>query len=216
MDNLIKATTSLELFCWLEPTAELPGWDILKGGPFGATLAAPNGGETTPGEQMLSVQNYFAEYHLEYFRQRRYNHFPSRLHALLLFATRVDAETFREKHTVRVFGKTLNRARSEGKYICSFHDASWLDYLRLPHNLSLAALDEVADHYWSGKTVEDVGLSFMSEPWHDTPVIEALFQGSLAAAPEPTLAAYTQSGWLPGFNQDTPCAASSLPFLSSS
>ena len=41
MDNLIKDTATLELFCWLEPGAELPGWDILKGSPFGATLAAP-------------------------------------------------------------------------------------------------------------------------------------------------------------------------------
>ena len=38
-DNLIKDSTTLELFCWLEPGSELPGWDILKGGPFGARLA---------------------------------------------------------------------------------------------------------------------------------------------------------------------------------
>lgn len=101
MDNLIKDTATLELFCWLEPGSELPGWDILKGSPFGATLAAPEGGEPTPGDQLISVQNYFAEYHLEYFRQRRYNHFPSRLHALLLFATRTDAMTFRSKHPCR-------------------------------------------------------------------------------------------------------------------
>ena len=205
MDNLIKDFSPLELYCWLDPAAELPGWDILKGGPFGATLAAPNGGPPAPDIQFLSVQNYFAEYHLEFFRQRRYKHFPSRLHALLLFATRVDAEIFREKHGNRVFGKQLNRARSEGTYTVSFHDASWLDYLRLPHSLSLDALDEVANYYWSGKTVEDVGLSFMDQAWHDTPVIEALFQGSLAAAPEPTLADFYQSGWLPGFNQDSAC-----------
>ncbi len=77
MDNLIKDTATLELFCWLEPGADLPGWDILKGSPFGATLATPEGGEPTPADQLLSVQNYFAEYHLEYFRQRRYNHLPA-------------------------------------------------------------------------------------------------------------------------------------------
>ena len=145
MDNLIKDTATLELFCWLEPGADLPGWDILKGSPFGATLATPEGGEPTPADQLLSVQNYFAEYHLEYFRQRRYNHFPSRLHALLQFATRTDAMIFRSKHPQRVFGKNLVCSRTRGTYTCSFHDASWLDYLRLPHSLSLAALDEVAE-----------------------------------------------------------------------
>lgn len=195
MDNLIKDTTTLELFCWLDPGGTVPGWDILRGNAFGATLAAPEGGPPTAGDQLSTVQNYFAEYHLEYFRQRRFNHFPSRLHALLLFATRTDAETFRQKHPQRVFGKSLTCAQTEGAYLCSFHDASWLDYLRLPHSLSLSALDEVAEHYWSGRTVEEAGLSFMNEPWREPPVIEALFQGSLHAPPAPP-----RTGWLPGFS----------------
>lgn len=195
MDNLIKDNATLELFCWLDAGSEIPGWDILKGSPFGATLAAPEGGEPTPGDQLITVQNYFAEYHLEYFRQRRFNHFPSRLHALLLFATRTDANTFRQKHPQRVFGKYLAGASTKGAYLCSFHDASWLDYLRLPHSLPLSTLDEVAEYYWSGKTVEEIGLTFMNEPWKEPPVIEALFQGVL----EP-IASEAKTGWLPGFN----------------
>lgn len=194
MDNLIKDSATLELYCWLGPEDDLPGWDILHGSPFGATLASPEGGAPAPEDQLLSVQNYFAEYHLEFFRQRRFNHFPSRLHALLQLATRTDAETFRNKHPQRVFGKNLSCARSQGAYICSFHDASWLDYLRLPHSLSLETLEEVAEHYWSGRTVEEVGLSFMDQTWLEPPVIEALFQGRLEPVRGQAL-----SGWLPGF-----------------
>ena len=62
------------------------------------------------------------------------------------------------------------------------------------HSLSLSALDEVADHYWSGRTVEEIGLTFMNEPWQEPPVIEALYQGTL----EPVWG-HEQSGWLPGF-----------------
>ena len=194
MDNLIRDTATLELYCWLEPGIAMPAWDLLKGSPFGATLASPAGAEPAPGDQFQTVQNYFAEYHLEYFRQRRYEHFPSRLHALKLFATMTDAMTFRSKHPQWVFGRSLTGALTKGAYICSFHDASWLDYLRLPHSLSLAALDEVADYYWSGKTVEEVGLTFMDEPWREPPVIEALFQGELQPLDPPSL-----TGWLPGF-----------------
>ena len=105
-----------------------PAYDIIVQAMGGImSITGPEGGEPTPGDQLLSVQNYFAEYHLEYFRQRRYNHFPSRLHALLLFATKVDAENFRTKHPSRVFGKYLVRARSKGTYTVSFHDSSWLD-----------------------------------------------------------------------------------------
>ncbi len=186
MDHLLKDNTPLELYAWLDDGAELPGWDILVGNPFGKAL---------PEDQFTTVQNYFAEYHLEYFRQREFQHFPSRLYVLLLFATRIDAETFRAKHPQRVFGKTLVRARSKGTYVCSFHDASWLDYLRLPHSLSLSTLDEIANHYWTGTLVEEIGLTFMEEHWREAPVIEALFQGSLVAVPNGHL-----SGWLPGFS----------------
>ena len=195
MDNLIRDTTTLELYAWLDEDSDLPGWDILTGSPFGSTLSSVEGGTPVPSDQFLAVQNYFAEYHLEYFRQRRFNDFPSRLHALLLFATRTDAETFRKKHPDRVFAKRLVCAKTKGAYTCSFHDASWLDYLRLPHSLGLSALDEVAEYYWSGKVVEEVGLTFMDQPWRDPPVIEALFQGNLE-----TVQTQSHSGWLPGFS----------------
>ena len=103
--------------------------------------------------------------------------------------------TFRTKHPSRVFGKHLTRARSKGQYICSFHDSSWLDYLRLPHSLSLTALDEVVNHYWRGALVEEVGLTFMNEAWREPPVIEALFQGTL----EP-VATRPRNAYLPGFS----------------
>jgi len=170
MDHVIRDSAPLELFAWLDPASDLPGWDIFTGNPFGTSL---------PEDQFSTVQNYFAEYHLEYYRQRLFNDLPSRLHALLLFATRIDAENFRAKHPARVSGKTLACARSTGAYVVSFHDSSWLDYLRLPHDLSLATLDEISNHYWTGSLVEDVGPSFMNELWWEPPVIEALYKGKL-------------------------------------
>src|ERR1035437_6670485 len=176
MDRLIKDTVPLELYAWVEPGADLPGWDILSGNPFGTTL---------PEDQFTTVQNYFAEYHLEYYRQRLFSDFPSRLHALLLFATRVDAESFRAKQPLRAQGKSLVCVRSQGAYVVSFHDSSWLDYLRLPHNLSLETLDEISNYYWKGALVEDVGVRFMNELWWEPPVIEALFQGTLETIHSP-------------------------------
>ena len=163
MGHLIQDTAPLELYSWVTPDARGAGMDALE----------------PPADQLAQVQNYFAEYHLEYFRQRRYNHFPSRLHALLQFATRTDAMTFRHKHPERVFGKNLVCAQTKGAYICSFHDASWLDYLRLPHSLSLETLDEISTHYWRGKLAEEVDLRFEDERWRAPPIIEALFIGTL-------------------------------------
>ena len=100
--------------------------------------------------------------------------------ARLFFATRVDAECFRARHPALTAGKHLVRAQSAGDYVVSFHDASWLDYLRLPHSLSLSTLDEIASHYWGGTLVEEIGLSFHDERWREPAVIEALFVGRLA------------------------------------
>ena len=170
INHLIKDTAPIELYTWLSPAEALPGWDVFSGNPFNATQ---------PEDEFTSVQNYFAEYHLEYYRQRQFNDFPSRLHSLLLFATRIDAENFRAKQPGRVAGKHLVCARSQGAYLVSFHDSGWLDYLRLPHNLSLSVLDEVSSHYWNGTLVEEAGMRFQGEPWWEPPVIEALFQGKL-------------------------------------
>jgi hypothetical protein len=188
MDHLIRDSAPLELYAWLDPDAEIPGWDMFSANPFNLPL---------PEDNFSTVQNYFAEYHLEYYRQRLFKEFPSRLHALLLFATRIDAENFRAKHSARVFGKQLVRARSRGTYVVSFHDSSWLDYLRLPHSLNLATLDEVSNHYWKGRLVEEVGLTFMDHAWREPPVIEALFQGTFESA---TPLHVQHSGWLPGFS----------------
>lgn len=174
MKNLLHTDNPVELYAWLDVDGELPTWDFQSGSPVGSSLAAP-GGVPSP----WLVHNYFAEYHLEFFRQRAFSDFPSRLHALFLFATRTDAHTFKEKFPAHVFGKRLVRARSSGAYTCSFHDASWIEYLRLPHSLSLDALKAIADAYWAGTVVEDYGLTFMDEPWREPPVIEALFLGQL-------------------------------------
>lgn len=186
MSQLMTSGLQLELYTWLAPDAELRADDALKAhwsgdffADFSADCWAANQGYSPAENQLKRVQNYFAEYHLEYYRQRFHAHFSSRLHACSLFATRVDAEIFRQKHPTCVSGKSLVCARSRGDYVVSFHDASWLNYLRLPHNLSLDRLDEIASYYWRGVLLEEIGPPFLDAPWREMPVIEALFQGHL-------------------------------------
>ena len=178
MDHLIIDSKPLELYTWVDPDIGLPGWDVLTGNPFGVAL---------PEDEFSTTQNYFAEYHLEYHRQRYFGHLPSRLHSLLLFATRVDALDFQAKHPRRVEGKELICAQSSGFYTVSFHDASFLDYLRLPHSLGLSGMDEVSRCYWSGALLEESDLKFQDEFWWETPLIEAVFQGKLITSLLPYL-----------------------------
>ncbi|GBG02010.1 hypothetical protein AZSI13_13370 [Azospira sp. I13] len=190
MDNLLHGAAPLELYVWLEPEESLPGWDFQTGGPHAEPRTVfPSG--TNP----QLVHNYFAEYNLEFFRQRSFERYPSRLHAQFLFATRTDAENYRQKHPGRVFGKQLTRVTTRGPYTCSYHDANWIDYLHLPHSLDLDTLGAISKAYWAGTLVEEAGLTFMDQPWQEPPVIEALFQGHLVPEPAPARAI----GLLPGF-----------------
>jgi hypothetical protein len=125
----------------------LPGWDILVGNPFGSSHCPKITSRRFRTTLPSTIWSIFGSGSTGTSR--------AACTPLLLFATRVDAETFRAKHPARVFGKTLTSARSKGAYICSFHDSSWLDYLRLPHNLSLSTLDTIANHYWKGALVEE-------------------------------------------------------------
>ncbi len=106
----------------------MPGWDIL----IWPATPLVNRCQKTRSRRFSTTLPTIP---LEYFRQRLDHQFASRLPALLLFATRVEAVTFRSKHPARVFGKTLARARSQGAYVCCLHDSSWLDYPRLPPGL---------------------------------------------------------------------------------
>ncbi|HMW17812.1 MAG TPA: hypothetical protein PK981_03905 [Accumulibacter sp.] len=176
MGHLIDDDQTIELYIWLGTNERLSGdGGIPAAKPLSSALSA---------DKVKAVRNYFAEYHLEYFRQRQYSHFPSRLHACSLFATRTDAEMFGDRHPPSIDGKNLVQTRSQGPYLCSFHDASWLDYLHLPHSLSLAELDTIAAYYWQGVLVEQVAPRYAEQPWREPPVIEALFRGSLVKVGE--------------------------------
>ena len=85
MKNFFAGRTFLEFYAWVEGDTSLPGWSFEGGGPHGEARAP------TP------AQDYFVEYHLEFFRQQGFSRYPSRLHSHLLFATRSDAEAFREE-----------------------------------------------------------------------------------------------------------------------
>ncbi|HQO29453.1 MAG TPA: hypothetical protein PKY22_08005 [Accumulibacter sp.] len=170
MGHLLENDLLIELFAFLAADELTLAEERLQGIPLGSAVLQ---------NQSVAVRTYFAEYHLEYFRQREYQHFPSRLHAVSLFATRSDAEVFGHRHPQRVLGKSLVPIRNQGSYLCSFHDASWLDYLRLPHCLSLEELDRIAGYYWRGELAEAVELTYLEQRWQEPPVIEVLFRGTL-------------------------------------
>ena len=171
MNHLIESDHPLCLYAWASEEERL-GFDVITSNPFG----------NAQKNSFLASQHYFAEYHLEYSRQRHFQALPSRLHALLLFATKTDAKRFGTRHPDLVADRQLIAAHSLGDYKVSFHDSTFLDYLRLPHSLDLSGLDQIAHFYWSGFLAKEINLIFFDEPWEEEPIVEAIFQGKLSVA----------------------------------
>lgn len=199
--NLSISSATLQLFTWRTPNdQEVCGWNVWKNSPFNQDLevmkqrkdkknTAQNISKSTElalkkqlptvaVDPTLAVQNYFAEYHLEFFRQRRFKQFPSRLQSKLLFISRIDALAFYRKNIQFLNYKVLGCVQTTSEYTLSYHDAAWLEVLRRSNNLSLPELDNIAENYWSGKTVQSVGgIETESGVWNESPIIEVLLQG---------------------------------------
>ena len=203
--NLIISNSPIQLFTWRMPNdQEICGWNVWKNSPFNQDLevmkqrkdkknqvntansAASKSTALATKKQLptiaidpnVAVQNYFAEYHLEFFRQRRFKEFPSRLQSKLLFISRVDALAFYRKNVQFLSYKVLGCVQTTSEYTLSYHDAAWLEVLRRANNLSLPELDNIAENYWSGKTVQSVGgIETESGFWNESQIIEVLLQG---------------------------------------
>ncbi len=198
--NLAISSASIQLFTWRTPNEqEVCGWNVWKNSPFNQDLETmkqrKNKNEppksstntdlvlkknlpTIAIDPNVAVQNYFAEYHLEFFRQRRFKDLPSRLQSKLLFISRIDALAFYRKNIQFLNYKILACVQTTGEFKLSYHDAAWLEYLRLSNNLSLPELDNIAENYWSGKTVQEVGgIETENGCWTEAPIIEVLLQG---------------------------------------
>jgi len=169
MDHLIKDSATLELYAWLDPDAELPGWDVLNGNPFGTSL---------PEDQFTTVPELFRRVPSRYYRQRLYNDFPSRLHALLLFATPRRRGKLPCQAPGRVFGKYLVCARSKGAYVVSFHDSSWLDSCAFRTASTYPRLTSLKP-LLARPLVEEIGLRFMNERWWGNRLSSKRLSGTL-------------------------------------
>lgn len=193
--DLYHSSTQLELYSWSCVQQNQTGWNVWSNNPFNGNLEdfskeaqKPLNRQMPSTRQLfLNAQNYFVEYHLEFFRQRKFPQLPSRLNARLFFLTRVDALLFYQKHKDFLKDKTLMCFKTQENFTLSLHDSAWLDYLHLPQSLCMEHLDKIADCYWSGKTVCEIKPTFMNNVFHAEPVIEALVLGKLRQNLSPLL-----------------------------
>lgn len=123
------------------------------------------------------IWNYNVECSLEFYRTQNSLSYPSRLKSIFLFESLEEAKRYLVRHKYHVANRLLKRCRTKGSYICSFHDSSWIDFLRLRHSIDERTSQFVCSNYWQGNLAENYELQSLNRPWKSEPIIEYILLG---------------------------------------
>jgi hypothetical protein len=192
MADLIKSSEIKIFYVWINPNDFIANHNseairAFLSVPQSSTndnlmfIPNPNfkGGFVSPFQANL-LGNYMAEYNLELHRNWYFNSYPSRLNAIFLFESQDDANNYRKRNFDHVGNRELKTAKSVGNYVCSRHDSSWIDFLRLPGWKDRETIFKACNAYWEGKRVIDCSLEHFGERWAEDPIMEILFYGTIS------------------------------------
>jgi hypothetical protein len=188
--NLFESTEEKYFWIWVDPNNFLVKHHVtLIGCFFSAGLERgqsnlmyiPNPeykGDISPF-QMGTVRNYTVEYNLEINREAYFSEYPSRLNAIFLLPSHKEAMKYAERHPEHVSTRVLKKVKTVGKYKYSYHDSSWINFMRLSHAMNNETIYNVTQSYWSGLTLDKFELKSMGINWSQSPIIEILFLGTI-------------------------------------
>lgn len=194
MPNLTQGSKPREFWVWVNPEHKLAKHNLgligsFWGGPLEPGKDNPQSLMFLPNSQFIGnvispfhlgvINDYRIEYHLEFIRYQNFASCPSRFFSLFLLDNVFDAHRYYELHLHHVGDRVLKRGVTTDDFKYSVHDATFIDFLRLPHGLDQTTMNTVADAYWRGASSEDCALSSMGEDWRQLPCREVLFYGRL-------------------------------------
>ena len=112
-------------------------------------------------------------------RRGDFGQYPCRLTAIFLFDAESTAREYANRHPKHVGSRVLQRVRTVGAYVYSWHDSSWIDYLRIPHFWRPERVENVCRDYWSGRQVKGYTLTSFGKAWTAAPLAEVLYLGTV-------------------------------------
>lgn len=189
---MVIAEIPRDFFVWIDPLNIIVRNNACLVGSFtgGPPLPAPDGVQGLPFIEnpkypvnsispfhMGLINHFSVEYNLEQHRTWKFANFPSRFHALFLLPSLEEAKKYREAHPDHVGNRILKQVRTSGPYTFSQHDASWIDFLRLPHGMEDETIADCNDAYWSGELTERCRLKSYGKVWHGESTMEILLYG---------------------------------------
>lgn len=190
MSNLSKGNSERNFFVWIDPKNFIIKHQIEKVGGFAST--SPNENNETlmfiPNPDFKGWISYFqnnllnfyiTEYDLELSRRHTFKQYPSRLQAIFLIDTKKEALEYARTHPEHVGKRILKRVKTNGNYIYSKHDSSWVDFFRMGGMKDKDTIHNCTTCYWNGTLVKNCELQHFGEAWTQEPIVEILFLGRI-------------------------------------
>lgn len=190
MNNIFLGNEEKDFWVWVDFSQRMIEHQIKFTGCFISSGQERNGSNLmflpnpdftgTISPYNIGILSYYTpEYNLEIHREHDYPQYPSRLNAIYLLNSFEEAQKYKETHPEHVGNRHLRKVRTNGEYIYSIHDATWIDFLREPHSVNNDTINYVAYSYWMGEKVEQHTLNSFGRPWIRDSVMEVLFLGRI-------------------------------------
>jgi len=188
MTNLIVDDKDREFYFWMDQNFFTRHNSVV--GSFTTTpnpsnsdkrylLPNPNFNDFVSFFQYNLIREYLTEYKLETIRMTHFPQYPSRLESIFLFESEEKAMMYKKIHPEHVYNRELKKVKSNGHYIFSIHDLSWIDFLNLQLSKDEETFENVSRSYWSGEKVKDNSLITKGFGWTREPQMELLYLGRI-------------------------------------
>lgn len=189
MSNIFEGEPEKTFYCWIDQEFFLAKHQYEQGHFISSNFAPaknddylmfdknPNFCEVVSPFQIRLLNNYLAEYNLELCRRQNFKNYPSRLAAIFLFDSELEANEYKKRNFDHVGKRILRKAKSTNKYLYSKHDCSWIDFLRLEGTKDINTIHNVCQCYWKGITVKGCELEHFGSTWSEEPIYEILYYG---------------------------------------
>ncbi|MGK0255976.1 MAG: hypothetical protein ACI81I_000584 [Arcobacteraceae bacterium] len=191
MSNLIEDNKQRDFWVWIDPSNWLVRHSIEVLGKFSSNpqfeenesnlMFIPNPkfkGSISPFQHGM-INYYLADYNLEINREYDFKNYPSRLNSIFLLPSEDEAYKYKERHINHVGNRILKKVKTIGSYQYSYHDSSWIDFMRLSHSMDDKSIRKITHSYWKGINVTDCELKSKGSNWNQKPIIEVLYLGQI-------------------------------------
>lgn len=173
--NLVYGNKPRRLFLLVDPTDPAVRTHI---GLQGAIEVLPTLAASTGYHNALNAEASTEDL-IERYRSQEVPIYPPRSRAIFAFDRIDDAWGYADTLPAKTAKRILKVAETDGTYLMSLHDASWINLLRSHRAIPAELVQMACESYWRGETLLSKASQLGQHGGRRVPVLQALYFGRL-------------------------------------